>query len=117
MIGNLHTVALISSSGTIDWYCSPRFDSPSMFASLLDAERGGHFALRPADGEWQHRQLYFPDTNVLITRFLTPHGVGEVQDFMPVGERMGRNSPGPADSTRAERAWADAVRARMRTAV
>ena len=89
MIGNLHTVALISSSGTIDWYCSPRFDSPSMFASLLDAERGGHFALRPADGEWQHRQLYFPDTNVLITRFLTPHGVGEVQDFMPVGERMG----------------------------
>jgi len=89
VIGNLHTVALISSSGTIDWYCSPRFDSPSMFASLLDAERGGHFALRPADGEWQHRQLYFPDTNVLITRFLTPHGVGEVQDFMPVGERMG----------------------------
>ena len=89
MIGNLHTVALISSSGTIDWYCSPRFDSPSMFASLLDAERGGHFALRPTDGEWQHRQLYFPDTNVLITRFLTPHGVGEVQDFMPVGERMG----------------------------
>jgi GH15 family glucan-1,4-alpha-glucosidase len=89
VIGNLHTVALISSSGTIDWYCSPRFDSPSMFASLLDAERGGHFALRPADGEWQHRQLYFPDTNVLITRFLTPHGVGEVQDFMPIGERMG----------------------------
>jgi GH15 family glucan-1,4-alpha-glucosidase len=89
VIGNLHTVALISSDGTIDWYCSPRFDSPSMFASLLDADRGGHFALRPADGDWQHKQLYFPDTNVLITRFLTPAGVGEVQDFMPVGELLG----------------------------
>ena len=89
MIGNLHTVALISTDGTIDWYCSPRFDSPSMFAALLDANRGGHFALRPADGDWQNKQLYFPDTNVLITRFLTPGGVGEVQDFMPVGEVMG----------------------------
>ena len=89
MIGNLHTVALISTDGTIDWYCSPRFDSPSMFAALLDANRGGHFALRPADGEWQNKQLYFPDTNVLITRFLTPGGVGEVQDFMPVGKVMG----------------------------
>ena len=89
MIGNLHTVALISTDGTIDWYCSPRFDSPSMFAALLDANRGGHFALRPADGEWQNKQLYFPDTNVLITRFLTPGGVGEVQDFMPIGKVMG----------------------------
>jgi GH15 family glucan-1,4-alpha-glucosidase len=89
VIGNLHTVALISTDGTVDWYCSPRFDSPSLFASLLDADRGGHFTLRPADGEWQNKQLYFPDTNVLITRFLTPHGVGEVQDFMPVGELMG----------------------------
>jgi len=88
VIGNLHTVALICSDGTIDWYCSPRFDSPSVFGSLLDAKRGGHFALRPADGEWQTKQLYLPDTNVLITRFLTPGGVGEVQDFMPVGERI-----------------------------
>jgi GH15 family glucan-1,4-alpha-glucosidase len=86
VIGNLHTVALISTDGTVDWYCSPRFDSPSMFASLLDAERGGHFLLRPAGGEWENKQLYLPDTNVLITRFLTPDGVGEVQDFMPVGE-------------------------------
>ncbi|HTX30090.1 MAG TPA: glycoside hydrolase family 15 protein [Solirubrobacteraceae bacterium] len=88
VIGNLHTVALISTDGTIDWYCSPRFDSPSLFASLLDADRGGHFALRPADGEWQNKQLYLPDTNVLVTRFLTPAGVGEVQDFMPVGELL-----------------------------
>ena len=86
VVGNLHTVALISTDGTVDWYCSPRFDSPSMFASLLDAERGGRFMLRPSGGEWQNKQLYLPDTNVLITRFLTPAGVGEVEDFMPVGE-------------------------------
>jgi GH15 family glucan-1,4-alpha-glucosidase len=84
VIGNLHTVALISTQGTVDWYCSPRFDSPSMFASLLDADRGGHFRIRPSRTEWQTKQLYFPDTNVLITRFFTPDGVGEVQDFMPV---------------------------------
>ena len=88
VIGNLHTVALICTDGTIDWYCSPRFDSPSMFAALLDAERGGRFVLRPAGGDWQTKQLYFPDTNVLITRFLTPDGVGEIQDFMPVGETL-----------------------------
>ena len=88
VIGNLHTVALIATDATIDWYCSPRFDSPSMFASLLDAERGGRFILRPAGGEWQTKQLYLPDTNVLITRFLTADGVGEVQDFMPVGDLL-----------------------------
>lgn len=60
VIGNLHTVALISTDGTIDWYCSPRFDSPSMFAALLDADRGGHFALRPADGESQNKQRRHP---------------------------------------------------------
>jgi GH15 family glucan-1,4-alpha-glucosidase len=86
VIGNLHTVALISTDATVDWYCSPRFDSPSVFASLLDAQRGGRFVLQPTGGEWQSKQLYLPDTNVLITRFLTPDGVGEVQDFMPVGE-------------------------------
>ncbi|HTU86518.1 MAG TPA: glycoside hydrolase family 15 protein [Solirubrobacteraceae bacterium] len=86
VIGNLHTIALICADATVNWYCVPRFDSPSIFASLLDADRGGHFTLRPAGGDWHTKQLYFPDTNVLITRFLTPGGVGEVQDFMPVGE-------------------------------
>jgi GH15 family glucan-1,4-alpha-glucosidase len=81
VIGNLHTVALISTDGTIDWYCSPRFDSSSIFASLLDADRGGHFALRPAGGDSQDKQLHFPDTNVLITRFLTPDGVGKGLGF------------------------------------
>ncbi|HEV2945394.1 MAG TPA: trehalase-like domain-containing protein, partial [Solirubrobacteraceae bacterium] len=70
LIGDLHSVALVGTDGTIDWYCCPRFDSPSVFASILDAERGGCYRLAPADQGWTSKQLYFPDTNVLITRFL-----------------------------------------------
>jgi GH15 family glucan-1,4-alpha-glucosidase len=83
MIGDLHTVALVGTDGTIDWYCCPRFDSPSVFAAILDADRGGLFRIAPEREGWTSRQLYLPETNVLITRFLTPDGVGEVQDFMP----------------------------------
>jgi GH15 family glucan-1,4-alpha-glucosidase len=83
LIGDLHTVALVGTDGTIDWYCCPRFDSPSVFAALLDAGRGGRFSISPDGDGWTSRQLYLPDTAVLITRFLTPDGVGEVQDFMP----------------------------------
>ena len=86
LIGDLHSVALVGTDGTIDWYCCPRFDSPSVFASILDARRGGHYRLAPADEGWTSKQLYFPDTNVLITRFLTADGVGEVEDFMPVAQ-------------------------------
>ncbi len=84
VIGDLHTVALVGTDGTIDWYCSPRFDSPSVFGSILDHERGGHWRIAPAEPGGTVKQLYFPDTNVLITRFLTPDGVGELIDFMPV---------------------------------
>src|SRR3989440_4041830 len=84
LIGDLHTVALVGTDGTIDWYCCPRFDSPSVFAALLDADRGGRFGISPDGEEWTAKQLYLPDTAVLITRFLTPGGVGEVQDFMPI---------------------------------
>ena len=83
MIGDLHTVALVGTDGTIDWYCCPRFDSPSVFAALLDSDRGGLFRISPDGDGWSSKQLYLPDTNVLITRFLMPDGVGEVQDFMP----------------------------------
>jgi GH15 family glucan-1,4-alpha-glucosidase len=83
MIGDLHTVALVDTDGTIDWYCCPRFDSPSVFAALLDSDRGGLFRISPDGDGWNSKQLYLPDTNVLITRFLMPDGVGEVQDFMP----------------------------------
>jgi len=85
VIGDLRTIALVGTDGTIDWFCAPRFDSPSVFAALLDRRRGGFFRVAAAREGANVKQLYFPDTNVLITRFLTPDGVGEVQDFMPVG--------------------------------
>ena len=84
LIGDLQTAALVSTDGTVDWFCCPRFDSPSVFASLLDADKGGYFRVAPDHDGCVTRQLYFPDTAVLITRFLTPDGVGEVTDFMPI---------------------------------
>jgi GH15 family glucan-1,4-alpha-glucosidase len=84
LIGDLQTAALVSTEGSVDWFCAPRFDSPSIFGSLLDADRGGHFRIRPAADAFNTRQLYFPDTAILITRFMTEAGVGEVVDFMPV---------------------------------
>jgi GH15 family glucan-1,4-alpha-glucosidase len=86
LIGDLQTAALVTTDGVLDWFCCPRFDSPSVFASLLDAERGGFFKIAPDRDDYVSRQLYLPDTAVLITRFLTPDGVGEVHDFMPVIE-------------------------------
>ncbi|WP_307835518.1 glycoside hydrolase family 15 protein [Streptomyces adelaidensis] len=85
MVGDLQTAALISSEGTVDWWCTPRFDSPSVFASLLDSEAGGYCRLAadlPAGTDATVRQLYLSDTAVLVNRFLTPDGVGEVADFM-----------------------------------
>jgi GH15 family glucan-1,4-alpha-glucosidase len=84
LIGDLHSVALVGTNGTIDWLCCPSFDAPSVFGSLLDADRGGGFELAAAVPA-QTRQFYHPDTNVLITRFFAEDGVGEIQDFMPVG--------------------------------
>ena len=84
LIGDLHTVALVGTDATIDWYCCPRFDSPSVFAAILDADNGGLFRIAPDVDGWSSEQLYLPDINILITRFLMPGGVvGEVQDFMP----------------------------------
>jgi Domain of unknown function (DUF5911) len=67
LIGDLHTVALVGTDGTIDWYCCPRFDSPSVFAAILDADRGGLFRIAPYCDGWSSKQLYLPDTNILIT--------------------------------------------------
>src|ERR1700743_3282366 len=86
LIGDLQTAALVTTDGVLDWFCCPRFDSPSVFASLLDAERGGFYRIAPDRDDYVSRQLYLPDTAVLITRFMTPDGVGEVHDFMPVIE-------------------------------
>jgi GH15 family glucan-1,4-alpha-glucosidase len=84
LIGDLQTAALVTTDGTVDWFCCPRFDSPSVFASLLDHDNGGRFRIGPEGGDYVTRQLYLPDTAILITRFMTPDGVGEVIDFMPV---------------------------------
>ena len=86
LIGDLQTAALVSTDGTVDWFCCPRFDSPSVFASLLDADKGGYFRIAPDTSDYVSRQLYLPDTAILITRFMTADGVGEVIDFMPVAE-------------------------------
>jgi GH15 family glucan-1,4-alpha-glucosidase len=83
VIGNLHTAALVGTDGTIDWLCLPTFDSPSVFCSILDDEKGGHFRLRPVE-QTRSQQLYLPDTNVLLTRFLCAGGVAEILDFMPI---------------------------------
>ena len=84
LIGDLQTAALVSTDGSIDWLCLPRFDSPSVFASLVDHERGGYCQVRPTNDNYAVRQLYLPDTAVLVTRFMTDEGVAEVIDFMPV---------------------------------
>jgi GH15 family glucan-1,4-alpha-glucosidase len=84
MIGDLQTAALVSDNGTVDWFCAPRFDSPSLFGALIDRERGGHLRIAPDGVEYVSKQLYLPGTAILITRFLTPTGVGEVTDFMPI---------------------------------
>jgi GH15 family glucan-1,4-alpha-glucosidase len=93
LIGDLHTVALVGTNGTIDWFCCPSFDSPSVFASILDAGRGGSFVMTAAVPS-RTRQFYLPDTNILITRFFAEEGVGEVQDFMPV------RGPAPTEGQR-----------------
>src|SRR5438874_6846352 len=84
VIGDLFTVALVGMDGSIDFLCLPYFDSPSVFAALVDSERGGRFQIAPILGSAARKQLYLPDTNVLLTRFLDANGVAEVSDFMPV---------------------------------
>jgi GH15 family glucan-1,4-alpha-glucosidase len=85
VIGNMRTVALVGINGSIDWYCFPRFDSPSIFGGLLDTNKGGHFQIHPLADDVRHKQFYWPSTNVLVTRFLHSDGIAELIDFMPVG--------------------------------
>jgi GH15 family glucan-1,4-alpha-glucosidase len=93
VIGDLHSVALVGADGSIDWCCLPRFDSPSVFGRILDSQKGGHFRLSAVQ-EGRIKQMYLPDTNVLLTRFLSSEGVGEVTDFMPILQRSGGQTPG-----------------------
>jgi GH15 family glucan-1,4-alpha-glucosidase len=87
IIGDLHSVALVGKNGCIDWCCLPRFDSPSIFGALLDEHKGGSFGLNAGDGDV--KQIYLPNTNVLVTRFLSDRGMAEVIDFMPIGRESG----------------------------
>ena len=89
LIGDLQTAALVATDGTIDWFCAPRFDSPSIFAALLDRRAGRPLPDRArTDVDYVTKQLYLPGTPILITRFLSADGVGEVVDFMPIaGDR------------------------------
>jgi GH15 family glucan-1,4-alpha-glucosidase len=89
VIGDLRTAALIGKNGSLDWLCLPHFDSPSVFAALLDDAKGGRFRIAPTCEDVTTKQLYWPDTNILVTRFLSPEGVAELVDFMPVGGEQG----------------------------
>jgi GH15 family glucan-1,4-alpha-glucosidase len=87
LIGDMHSVALVGMNGSIDWFCVPRFDSPSIFAALLDDQKGGRFRIAPADdAHVTYKQFYWPATNVLVTRFLSAEGAAELTDFMPVAD-------------------------------
>lgn len=90
LIGNLHTTALVSKQGSIDFLPYPRFDSPTVFGALLDKKRGGHFSIEAADQQTNHKQLYLPDTAILLTRYLTDDGIAELTDFMPPQNKKGQ---------------------------
>ena len=84
VIGNMQSIALVGTDGAIDFLCYPEFDSPTVFAALLDPEKGGRFEIRPELANMRVRQLYLPDTNILLTRFLADEGVAELTDYMPI---------------------------------
>jgi len=86
IIGNMRTAALVGMDGSIDWLCLPHFDSPSVFAAVLDAKKGGRFRIAPSGSDFRNKQFYWPDTNILVTRFLHADGIGEIEDYMPVSD-------------------------------
>lgn len=84
LIGNMRTAALVGRNGSVDWFCYPRFDSPSVFGAILDDRSGGRFKIAPSVAGVNSEQYYLPDTNVLLTRFVSRDGAVEVADFMPL---------------------------------
>src|SRR5579871_5531838 len=89
VIGNMQSIALVGMKGAIDFLCYPDFDSPTIFAALLDDKKGGRFAIQPQLTNMRVRQLYLPDTNILVTRFLAEEGVVELMDCMPIDDDAG----------------------------
>src|ERR1700758_4930245 len=84
VIGNMQSIALVGMNGAVDFLCYPEFDSPTVFAALLDDQKGGCFQIQPQLSNMRVRQLYLPDTNILLTRFLAEEGVAELTDYMPI---------------------------------
>src|SRR5580698_2116778 len=84
VIGNMQSTALVGMNGSIDLLCYPDFDSPTVFAALLDDQKGGRFQIEPQLTNVRVRQLYLPETNILLTRFLAEQGVAELTDYMPI---------------------------------
>ena len=95
----MSSAALVGTDGSVDWCCLPRFDSPSVFAAILDQEVGGRFRIRPAGAHTGARQAYEQDTNILETTFTTPTGVVTVTDFMPIrdSDKDGKPDTQPAE--------------------
>src|SRR5580658_3354223 len=91
VIGNMRTAALVGMHGSIDWFCFPDFDSPSVFGALLDDGKGGRFRAAPVDERVRRKQFYWASTNILVTRFFNEEGIVELQDFMPL--RRGATLP------------------------
>ena len=116
IVGDLRTAALVGLDGTVDFLCWPRFDSPSVFVSLPDDEKGGRFELAPVLDGARHRQLYLPDTNVLLTRFLSHDGVAEISDYMGIGGAQRRLRWGLACAERRQVGLHSLVRAVDRVA-
>jgi GH15 family glucan-1,4-alpha-glucosidase len=87
VIGNMKTSCFVGIDGSIDWCCFPFFNSPSVFAKILDCEKGGYFSIKPNSIDYIPKQHYWPDSNVLVTKFLMDEGVGQVVDFMPLRSR------------------------------
>ena len=98
LIGDMSSAALVSTDGSVDWCCLPRFDSPSVFASILDKDIGGRFRIQPSGGYTGASQAYLRDTNILETTFTTPSGVVKITDFMPIqdNDRDGKPDTNPA---------------------
>jgi GH15 family glucan-1,4-alpha-glucosidase len=84
IIGNLQTTALVGIDGSVDFLCFPYFDSPTIFAGLLDSAKGGRFTLSAILQNSRPKQIYLLSSNILLTRFLSSQGVAEVSDFMPI---------------------------------
>lgn len=113
IIGNLQSVALVSMDGVIDWCCLPRFDSPSVFGGILDRHKAGHFQIAPV-AAGSNRQMYLPETNVLMTRFPREEGMCEVVDFMPVcKEALPPGEMGPSEIVRVVRGVRGSMRMRL----